>query len=422
MILRKILWRPLSALCLAGAVALAAGQGGCPWVAAAVADDANTLRPEVGKPLQAAEKAIQEKSYPAALAKIREAEAVPGRTPHENAVIAQLRLIASLGAGDVGAAAKSLDILNAANVLTPAAKLQFTLSIAAGYFRAKDYASAATWARRYLASGGADAQAKLLLVQSLYLDKQYPAAAKAALEEIGSEEKQEKVPSDALLLVLADSARQQADWKLYETALMRLAADYPKPDYWADLLHRVPAHPGFSQALTIDVSRLALAVGTLTTAAAYMDYAELAMQAGFPGEAQSVVAQAYAKGVFGNGPDAARQARLRDLVAKAVVEDKKTLASGATEAANAASGDALVNTGLDYYGYGQFDKAVGLMEQGIAKGGLKSADAARLHLGIAYVAAGRKAKAIDVLRSVRAKDGTADLAALWILKAGGRPY
>lgn len=419
MMLRRALSRLLCILCVACTVAVA---GEYRPSSAAAADEANAIRPEVGKPLQAAEREIQAKSYAAALAKVREAEAVPGRTPHEDAVIAQLRLIASLGTGDVGAAVKSLDALNAANVLTPVAKQQFTLSIASGYFRAKDYAAAASWTRRYLAGGGADAQAKLLLVQSLYLDKQYPGAAKAALDEIQSQERQGRIPSDTLLLVLADSARAQADWRLYETALMRLAADYPKPDYWADLLHRLPTHPGFSNALALDVSRLALGVGALATAQAYVDYAELAIQAGFPGEAQSVVAQAYAKGVFGAGPDAARQARLRDLVAKAVESDRKTLESGAAEAAKAASGDALVNTGLDYYGYGQFDKAAGLMEQGIAKGGLKSVDAAKLHLGIAYLRAGQKAKAIEVLKSVKAKDGTADLAALWILEAGGRPY
>jgi hypothetical protein len=82
----------------------------------------------------------------------------------------------------------------------------------------------------------------------------------------------------------------------------------------------------------------------------------------------------------------------------------------------------LVNTGLDYYGYGQNDKAIGLIEQGIAKGGLKSADDAKLHLGIAYLAAGQKAKAIETFQSVKGTDGSADLAALWSLKAGGHPY
>ncbi|MDR3438366.1 hypothetical protein [Telmatospirillum sp.] len=423
MILRHSFGRPLTALCLSCAVAFVAVQGAGSFVAPAyAAEEANTVRPEIAKPLQAAQQAIQAKSYGQALTKLKEADAVSGRTPYEDSVIAQLRLMAALGAEEMPTAAKAFEALSGSGTLPAASKLQFTLGIASGYFRSKDYANAATWTNRYLSAGGTDAQGKLLLVQSLYLDKQYAPAAKAALDDIHGLEKQGQVPSETLLQVLAASAREQQDWKLYETALIRLVADYPKQDYWADLLHRLPTHAGFSERLSLDVSRLSLAAGVMTTAAQYMEFAELAIQAGLPGEAQSIVEKGYAGGVFGQGADAARHGRLRDLVAKAVDNDKKTLDAGAAEAAKASGGDPLAATGLDYYGYGQFDKATSLIEQGIAKGGLKSVDDAKLHLGIAYLAAGKKPKAIEVLKTVKGADGSADLAALWILKAGGRPY
>ncbi|MCR5882554.1 hypothetical protein LRS03_06625 [Rhizobacter sp. J219] len=57
------------------------------------------------------------------------------------------------------------------------------------------------------------------------------------------------------------------------------------------------------------------------------------------------------------------------------------------------------------------------MEQGIAKGGLKRANDAKLHLGIAYLAAGDNAKALSVLKTVTGQDGTSDLARLWTLLA-----
>ena len=50
------------------------------------------------------------------------------------------------------------------------------------------------------------------------------------------------------------------------------------------------------------------------------------------------------------------------------------------------------------------------MQQGIAKGKLKRADEANLHLGIAYLRAGQKAKAQQAFKSVGGTDGTADLA------------
>ena len=343
---------------------------------------------------------------------MKEADAISGRTPYEDTVIAQLRLYAALN-NEMALATRAFETLNNGGSLPAAQKLQYILAFASSYFRAKDYANAAVWANRYVAGGGGDPSARTLLVQSHYLSGQFAAAAKSAQDDIQSQEKQGQTPSEVLLQILAASATELKDTKLYETALIRLLANYPKQDYWLDLLHRLPNHPGFSERLSLDVSRLSLAVGVLGTAGQYMEYAELAVQAGLPGEAQAVVDKGYAAGILGVGADTARHGRLRDLVRKAVDNDKKTLEAGTVEAAKAGSGDPLVATGLDYYGYGQMDKAVSLIEQGIAKGGLKSPDEARLHLGIAYLAAGKKAKAVEHSSRSKRPTGVPDLAALW---------
>ena len=57
------------------------------------------------------------------------------------------------------------------------------------------------------------------------------------------------------------------------------------------------------------------------------------------------------------------------------------------------------------------------MQQGIAKGGLKRPEDAKLHLGIAQLVAGDKAKAQATFKTVQGTDGTADLARLWALYA-----
>ncbi len=76
-------------------------------------------------------------------------------------------------------------------------------------------------------------------------------------------------------------------------------------------------------------------------------------------------------------------------------------------------GNALVRIGMAYTGLGQYDKGIALMQKGIAKGGMKHPEDARLHLGIAYLRAGNKAKANETLRGVKGTDGAADLARLW---------
>ena len=112
-----------------------------------------------------------------------------------------------------------------------------------------------------------------------------------------------------------------------------------------------------------------------------------------------------------------QQKRLRDTAAKQVVDDEKQLPQSAKAAGAAKDGNALVNVGFAYVSAGQFDTGIPLMEQGIAKGGLRQPDEAKLHLGIAYLAAGQKANAVQTFKDVGGADGTADLARLWLIHA-----
>ena len=56
-------------------------------LAAGLAQAQETLRPEIGKPLQAAQELLKEGKYKDALGKVREADAVSDRTPYENYIL-----------------------------------------------------------------------------------------------------------------------------------------------------------------------------------------------------------------------------------------------------------------------------------------------------------------------------------------------
>ena len=100
-----------------------------------------------------------------------------------------------------------------------------------------------------------------------------------------------------------------------------------------------------------------------------------------------------------------------------MAEDQRQLPQSVRAAVAAPDGTALVNVGFVYVSDGQFDQGIALMEQGMQKGGLSRPDEAKLHLAIAYLAAGQKAKAIAAFRDVGGTDGTADLARLWSIHA-----
>ena len=148
-----------------------------------------------------------------------------------------------------------------------------------------------------------------------------------------------------------------------------------------------------------------------------MAMAQRAMAAALPAEAKRISDEGFASGALGTGAEAEAQKKLRDAAAKQVIDDQKQLPQSAKAATAASGGVALVNVGFAYVSAGQFDTGIPMMEQGIARGGLPRPDEAKLHLGIAYLSAGRKADAVRMFRDVGGTDGTADLARLWLIHA-----
>lgn len=388
---------------------LAAGQ--------AFSADKPSLRPEVGKPLQDAQAALQTKDYKGAAAQINAAEAVGRLTSYEAYIVARLKASAALGQGDYKTALAAYEQVLASPELPSEEKVKTLDAYVKLAYTAKDYAKTADAIRQYKAAGGSNADTLGLYAQSLYLSGQYKEASAELSSQIKAMEAAGKTPSDTQLQLLASCALKQNDMVAYAAALETIVTYTPKPDYWFDLIVRTGNKPGFSPNLALDVYRLRKATGTMQKAGDYMEAAQLALQAGFPAEAQSFVDEGYASKLLGDGPDAARHQRLKALVEKKLAEDKGTLAEGEKAAAAQATGDALVATGFNYATYGQYDKGIALMQQGIAKGGLKSVDQAQLHLGYAQMLSGDKATAKRSWSGIKASDGSADMARLYTLLA-----
>ena len=93
--MNKCIKRLLAATVVGLAIGTAQAQGG--------------LRPEVGKPLQAAQDLVKAGKYREALAKVRELDAVGGKTATETNTIERMRLAAASGAGDADTASRSFE-------------------------------------------------------------------------------------------------------------------------------------------------------------------------------------------------------------------------------------------------------------------------------------------------------------------------
>jgi hypothetical protein len=403
-------WRPGA---LRGWIAAAASCLVIAWPASAQ----EALRPEVGRPLQAAQQLIKSQRYREALAEVQKADAVGAKSANESFLIERMRIAAASGAGDVDTAARSFEALSGSNRVPAAEKLRMIESITGGYYRAQQYAKAIQWGQRYFRDGGTSPTIRTLLIQSQYLGGDFAGAARELTNEIQAAERGGSAPAEDRLKLLLNAALKMNDNNTYVLAMEKLVTYYPKKEYWADLLNRLQRKPNFSDRLALDIYRLSFATGTLSTANDYMEMSQLALQADSAAESKQVLDKGFASGVLGTGPQAERHQRLRGLIAKRLEEDKVKLAEEQKQALAAKDGDALVGHGMGLVFYGRAAEGLKLMQQGIAKGGLKRPEDAKLHLGIAQLLAGDSARAQSTFKTVTGNDGTADLARLWALYA-----
>jgi len=373
------------------------------------------LRPEVGKPLQAAQELVKAGKFREALAKVREADAVGGKTANESLTIERMRLAAASGAGDADTAARAFEAVSGS--VGAADKLRMIESIAGTYYRAKDYAKAQQWYQRYFREGGTNAANRTLMIQTQYLSGDLAGVSKELMADIQGAERNGAVPAEDRINMLMNAAIKQKDVNAEAFALERLVMYYPKKEYWVTLLNRLQRKPNFSDRLALDTYRLSLATGSMTAGNDYSEMAQLALQAGSGAEAKQVVDKGFAAGALGTGPEAERHKRLRDLIVKRVEEANKTAAEDEKAALAAKDGNELLTIGMNQVFEGKKASGLQLMQQGIAKGGLKRPEDAKLHLGIAQLLAGDSAKAQATLKTVSGNDGTADLARLWSLYA-----
>jgi predicted Zn-dependent protease len=380
-----------------------------PVLGLAPAYAAATLRPEVGTPLQAAQQLMKQGKNKEALAKLHDLDKVSGKTPDEVYLIERTRAAAAAAAGDNDAAAKAFEALLASGKLSAAERSQFSEGLVSIYMRGGDLGKANAAIEKLLKEKD-DPKLRAYLLQNYYKQGNW-----TALEnELHAAEKRGGLNEDQLGM-LANVQLKKNDKVGYVGTIEKLAASYPKPRYWEDLLNRVQGKPGFSARYAVDVYRLKLANGLLKKPSEYMEMAQLVLQAKAPAEAVKVIDKGYKAGALGTGPDAARHQRLKDLATKTLEEQNKNAAAEEAEYVKAKDNDALVALGYGLVQAGQADKGLKMMENAIKAGKLKNEDEAKLRMGEAYAVAGKKQQAINTLKTVGGKEGAADLARYWIM-------
>ena len=365
------------------------------------------MRPEVAKPLQAAQEAIQAKQPDIALQKIQEARSTPQLTEPEKMFLERLSVVASINAQRFDVASSSLEYLLQSPQLSATDRLTLTETMVSVSQRNKEYAKVVQWARRYTQEGGKNQRVHIMKVQALALQGLH----KDVVQEMDDAYKVTGYQAEeSELRIYAFSQKQLKDDGGYISTLNQLVTRFPSKDYWTDLLNAMGRAPGINARIQLDVSRLMEAAGTMEEADDYLDTAQFAIKAGLPFEALRVLDQGQAAGLY-KGATVANAAKLRQQAQIRASEDDKALKSLTMASDN---GPMLVQLGDVLLSKGQWVEAAEVYQKALSKGGLKREADARLHCGIALIKAKQTEAAKSMLQSVTADTSAVQFANLWI--------
>jgi tetratricopeptide (TPR) repeat protein len=174
--------------------------------------------------------------------------------------------------------------------------------------------------------------------------------------------------------------------------LETLVGEYPDKEYYGRIVALYQAQSNDDRIVMLNAYRLAVSdpAGGLATVGAYLNYADTALVAGSPGEAQRGLERGMKDGIV---PNAGTNQQLVAQAKAAVAADRKSLPGEATSAAKNPKGEVDVKVGLGYFSTGDYAQAAEAIRRGIAKGGVTRLDDANLLLGAALVELGKKDEA-----------------------------
>src|SRR5262245_24796737 len=177
----------------------------CLCIAAA---QAQSVRPDVGKPLQQAADLLKAGKGKEALAKVREADAVGGKTPAEQVMIDRMKGAAAQRAGDNAAAAQAFESVYASGKLSGAEQAQIAESLAFTYSQLKNWPKSSEWAQKAQQHGANSPQLRQLQTFLMAQSGDYSGVAKEAAAAVAAAEQSGKRPAEDDLLRLADAQQR----------------------------------------------------------------------------------------------------------------------------------------------------------------------------------------------------------------------
>jgi tetratricopeptide (TPR) repeat protein len=369
---------------------------------------------QIAKPMAAAQDAQKAKKWQEVLSKTREAQAVPSaKSAWDQHWIHEFQGYAYSMLGQDAEAAREIEADVTSPCLSESARAGKYKTLASLYFRLRNYPKAIDFANRGLKISR-DPELQIILGQSYFLTNDNKNAMRVMNEVMADLERNNQRPKEQTLLLIRAACDKVDDNACVTRLYEKLVVLYPKPEYWQNLLVAL-RHGDTNDKQKINVLRLAAAVDVLKRSDDYKEMAQIALDEGLPGEAQSVLEQAFEKKMFKDQREIDLNTRLLAKAKAEVAAGKSKLPEQDAAARATPTGDDDVKVGATYLSYGEPAKAIEAIKRGIAQGKLAQPDEAGILLGIAYLRADNKAEAAKAFRTVKQDPTMARIAKLWLL-------
>ena len=351
----------------------------------------------VGRAMKEAQDLARAHRWQEAIAKAREAEAVPGKSGSDSAVINQFIAYAAVQAGDYSTALATYDRMISAGQVDRTTGLKTAMQLAlhmGNAQRAMQYANQL---------GGDTGGVGKLAFASIYYQqgnyRQVIQMLRPGAESAGAEQ----------LEMLRSAYYKVGDRDGAQYALELLVRANPTPEHWRDLLRGVEQRPGLTDHQLLDIYRIKFGNGALQGENDYTLLAKLALQFNVPNEAKTVLTKAFQAKILSGE----RNQRLMDAANAAAAKDQAALPQMDAKANAQPDGEADIKLGEDYIAWGRPADAIRVIQRGIKKDKLKDPDEAKLRLGQAYLAQGNRGEAQRMFSSIPRSSKQSPIARLW---------
>lgn len=408
-------------LMIAATIGLLAAGFSAPAAAQTAACGTQKISKQIAKQMSAAQDAMKAKKWNDSLAKMKEAEAVPGaKAPFDTFMMSQFRAyIYSSTRQDADAAREIENSLN--SPCMPEAKKPDALKNLVGlYTNLRNYPKAIDFGNRALKLSPSDAEIKVAVAQAYYQSGNNKEAVRVMQEVLDSSGK----PKEQQLLLIRAACDKAGNNACVTSVFEKLVVYYPKTEYWSNLMDSLRKGQN-DDIQQFSVFRLANQVGVLKRADEFKEMAQLAIDENLSCEAQSILEQGFTKKVFVDKRDVDVNTRLLNTAKGKCITEKGALAAADAASKSAATGDASVNVGAQYLSAGDAPKAVEALQRALQKGGIakgapnegEKVDEANILLGIAQLKNNNKAAARQAFQAVKRDPTMTRIAKLWILNA-----